>query len=47
VKLAAGATTSTVLPFTALNTPLSVATDKKGNVYVGDRGDDRVVKLTA
>jgi serine/threonine-protein kinase len=30
---------------TGLNTPLAVAVDKNGNVYVADRGNDRVVKL--
>lgn len=48
-KLPAGSNVPTVLPFTGLNTPLAVAVDTsgqgKGNVYVADRGNDRVVKL--
>lgn len=47
VKLLAGSTTSTVLPFTGLNTPLAVAVDSDRTVYVADRGNDRVVKLTS
>jgi NHL repeat len=46
VKLAAGSNTQTVLPFTGLNTPLAVAADNGGRVYVADRGNDRVVKLS-
>ncbi|BBZ49202.1 serine/threonine-protein kinase PknD [Mycobacterium heidelbergense] len=49
VKLPAGSNASTVLPLTGLNTPLAVAVDTDGNgagdVYVADRGNDRVVKL--
>lgn len=45
VKYPPGATSGTVLPFTALNTPLAVAVDRDQSVYVADRGDDRVVKL--
>lgn len=45
LKLAAGSQNQTVLPFTALNTPLAVAVDRDQSVYVADRGDDRVVKL--
>ncbi|MGB7113333.1 MAG: hypothetical protein WBD77_22855 [Mycobacterium sp.] len=45
MKLAAGASAPTVLPFTGLNTPLAVAAGKDGNVYVADRGNNRVVKL--
>ncbi|MGH3577597.1 MAG: hypothetical protein ACRDU0_08580, partial [Mycobacterium sp.] len=47
VKLAAGANSPTVLPFTGLNVPLAVAVDKDGNVYVADRGNNRMVKLAA
>jgi DNA-binding beta-propeller fold protein YncE len=45
VKLASGSTTQTVLQFTGLNSPSSVAVDKSGNVYVANRGDDEVLKL--
>ncbi|MBO0866394.1 MAG: serine/threonine protein kinase, partial [Mycobacterium sp.] len=46
VKLEPGSNQQTVLPFTDLNTPLAVAVDTAGkNVYVADRGNDRVVKL--
>ena len=34
VKLAAGSTTQTVLPFTGLNAPSGVAVDNAGSVYV-------------
>jgi serine/threonine-protein kinase len=52
VKLAAGTTTQTVLPFTDLNhTDLNnisgVAVDSAGNVYVTDIGGNRVLKLAA
>jgi len=30
---------------TGLNTPLGVAVDKDANVYVADRGNDRMIKL--
>ena len=46
VKYAQGATTGTVMPFNGLNTPLAVTVDKDQNVYVADRGNNRVVKLT-
>ena len=36
LKLAAGATTQTELPFTGLNNPEGVAVDGTGNVYVTD-----------
>jgi serine/threonine-protein kinase len=52
LKLAAGSSTQTVLPFTGLASPTSVAVDPAGDVYVADPGLDsdrhgRVVKLTA
>jgi serine/threonine-protein kinase len=47
LKLAAGSNTPTVLPLNGLNTPLGVATDSAGDVYVADRGNDRTVKLAA
>jgi serine/threonine protein kinase, bacterial len=47
LKLAAGSSTQTVLPFTGLRSPLGVAVDAAGNVYVTDRGNNRVVKLLA
>jgi serine/threonine-protein kinase len=33
------------LALTGLNTPLQLALDKDDNVYVADRGNDRVLKL--
>ncbi len=36
-----------VLPFTGLDRPLGVAVDAKGNVYVADSGNNRVVELAA
>ncbi len=43
----APASRPTVLPFTGLTYPSSVAVDAAGNVYVTDTGNDRVVKLAA
>ena len=37
----------TVLQFTDLTTPVSVAVDSTGNLYVADYGNDRVLKLAA
>ena len=34
------------LQFEGLNTPLDVTVDKDENIYVADRGNDRVVKLS-
>ncbi|HET9117343.1 MAG TPA: SBBP repeat-containing protein, partial [Pseudonocardiaceae bacterium] len=36
-----------VLPFTGLHYPSGVAVDSAGNVYVTDRGNNRVLKLPA
>ena len=48
MKLAPGSSASTELPFTGLNTPLGVAVDPAGrNVFVADRGNNRVVRLAA
>jgi DNA-binding beta-propeller fold protein YncE len=47
VKLTAGSTSQTVLPFTGLNYPEGVAVDGQGSVYVADRGNDRVLMLAA
>ena len=45
LKLAAGSSTQTVLPFTALAAPEGVAVDTAGAVYVTE--GNRVVKLPA
>ena len=42
-----GSTTATPLPFTDLNSPAGVAVDTAGDVYVADRGNNRVMKLAA
>jgi serine/threonine-protein kinase len=52
VKLSVSTGTQTALPFTDLKTPLGVAVDAAGNVYVANEdgtriGNDRVVKLMA
>jgi serine/threonine-protein kinase len=47
LKLAAGATTQTVLPLGGLNSPVGVAVDSAGNVYATDSGNNRVLKLPA
>jgi DNA-binding beta-propeller fold protein YncE len=41
----APAARQTVLPFTGLTYPISVAVDAAGNVYLTDTGNDRVLKL--
>jgi serine/threonine protein kinase, bacterial len=47
VKLAAGSSTQTVLPFTGLASSWGVAVDTAGNLYVADTTNNRVVKLPA
>ncbi len=47
VKLAAGSSTQTVLPFRGLDSPKGVAVDNAGTVYVVDYSDGRVLKLAA
>jgi hypothetical protein len=47
LKLATGASSPTVLPFTDLNKPSAVAADTAGDVYVSDDGNFRVLKLPA
>jgi serine/threonine-protein kinase len=47
MKLAAGASVPTVLPFTGLHRSWDVAVDSGGNVYVVDTINDRVLKLPA
>jgi serine/threonine-protein kinase len=46
-KLAAGATTPSVLPFTRLQNPVGVAADTARKVYVVDQGNSRVLELAA
>ncbi len=40
-----GSHSPTVLPFTGLKRPVSVAVDAKGAIYVADDGNRRIVKL--
>lgn len=47
VKLPAGSSTPTVLPFTNLDFAVDVAVDQAGTVYVADAGQNRVVRLMA
>ncbi|MGB9303952.1 MAG: hypothetical protein WCB92_09825 [Mycobacterium sp.] len=47
VKLAAGSSTQTVLPFRGLDCPQGVAVDNAGTVYVVDFSDGRVLRLAA
>ncbi len=47
VKLAAGSSTQTVLPFTGLQNPDGVAVDTAGDVYVADMQSDKVLMLAA
>jgi DNA-binding beta-propeller fold protein YncE len=45
LKLDAGASNPTVLPFTGLNNPSEVAVDSRGDVYVHDSSHFRILKL--
>jgi serine/threonine-protein kinase len=47
LKLPAGASSPSVLPFTGLHDPDDVAVDTAGNVYLLDSMNFRVLKLTA
>jgi len=47
LKLAAGTSSPTVLPFNDLDIPSDVEVDAAGNVYVTDLGTNRVSKLAA
>ncbi len=47
LKLPAGSTTQVALPFTGVKDPQGVAVDTAGNVYVADKGNNRVLKLPA
>ncbi len=47
LKLAAGSTSATVLPFAGLVKPWGAAVDGAGSVYVVDSGNNRVVELPA
>jgi serine/threonine-protein kinase len=46
-RLAADATTPTLLPFAGLREPEGVAVDSAGNLYITDANDHRVWKLDA
>jgi len=45
--MTAGATTATELPVADLRNPAGVAVDSAGDLYVADRGNNRVLKLAA
>jgi serine/threonine-protein kinase len=47
VKVAAGSSTSTVLPFTGLNKISLVAVDSAGDVYLAVAGNNEVLKVAA
>ena len=47
LKLSAGGTAPTTLPFTGLSQAEGVAVDNAGNVYVASRINSRVLKLPA
>jgi serine/threonine protein kinase, bacterial len=47
VKLPAGSSTQTELPFTGLSGPAGVAVDAAGNLYLADSRNSRVLKLAA
>jgi serine/threonine protein kinase, bacterial len=47
VKLPAGSSTQTELPFTGLTGPAGVAVDAAGNLYLADSRNSRVLKLAA
>jgi serine/threonine-protein kinase len=47
LKLAAGATSATELPFGGLNHPAGVAVDADGNIYVAGKYNNRALKLAA
>jgi hypothetical protein len=47
VKLAAGSSTPTVLPFEGLDVPKGVAVDTAGTVYVVNDVDGQILKLAA
>jgi serine/threonine-protein kinase len=47
VKIDPGSKTPTGLPFTGLKSPLGIAVETSGAVYVADQYNNRVVKVTA